>query len=85
MLSIDRTDKDNFWGATIRFYKRAKEDRGMLVKTLAVQFISEPGIDSGSLRQEFFEDALKEANTRMFAGEDDHRIPRKELELRIFV
>ena len=53
----------------------------MLVKQLVVQFIGERGVDSGSLWREFFEEALREANSRMFAGEDDRRIPRKDWSL----
>lgn len=68
----------------MRFYKKAKEAMGLLVKLLVIEFVGEQGIDSGSLRREFFEQALKEGNKRMFAGEDCHRVPRKDTSSEFF-
>ena len=49
-----------------------------LAKTLVVSFKGEAGADAGSMRREFFEDALREANLRLFEEEDDRRVPKKD-------
>ncbi len=43
----------------------------------------EIGADSGALRKEFFEDALKELNRRLFDGADNTRIPKKDYTLQV--
>ena len=41
----------------------------------------EEGCDAGALRKEFFEDSLREVNERLFEGENNQRIPRKDVSL----
>ena len=84
-LSVDRTTADSLWLSTVSFYKGAKVRPEKLRKQLVVSFskTGEIGADSGALRKEFFEDALKEANERLFDGEDYTRIPKKDYTLQV--
>ena len=41
----------------------------------------EVGSDSGALRKEFFEDGIREVNSRLFEGDDNRRVPKKDLTL----
>ncbi len=68
--------------AVISFYKNAKSRPQKIQKELGVYFKGEAG-GSGSLQQEFFEDALKETSARLFDGEDDRCIPKKDWSLEI--
>ncbi len=80
VLSVDRSNQESLWMAVISFYKNAKSRPQKLQKQV-VHFKGEAGADSGSLQWEFFEDGLKEANARLFDGEDDRRIPKKDWSL----
>ena len=78
VLIIDRTSKDKLWLAVVSFYKGAIKDERKLRRELVIEFDGEAGADFGALRQEFFEDALKEAYTRLLAGDSERRIPKKD-------
>lgn len=80
VLTVDRTSKDNMW-SVLGFYKGAVKNEDKLIKELVIQFSGEAGADAGALHRELFEDAIKEANRRLFDGEDDCRIPKKEWNL----
>ena len=82
-ISIPRGNKDDFWMVLVAFYKNAKVKVDHMKKTLMVRFtdVGEMGADAGALRKEFFEDAIKEVNCRLFEGEDDNRLPKKEWSL----
>ncbi len=80
---MDRTSAEAFWLAVVSFYKNAKLRPQKLSKRLVVSFEGEAGADAGSLRREFFEDALKQANSRLFEGDDSRRIPKKEWALAV--
>lgn len=84
-LCVDRSSGERLWLSAISFYKGALLRKEKLKKQLAVSFTEtgEVGADSGALRKEFFEDALKEANTRLFDGEADNRIPKKDYSLKV--
>lgn len=84
-LSVDRTSGESLWLSATSFYKRAMVRPEKLRKQLVVSFseTGEIGADSGALRKEFFEDALKEANKRLFDGEDYARIPKKDYTLQV--
>ncbi len=43
-----------------------------------MEYVGEVGVDSGALRKEFFEAVIIEANKRMFEGESDRRVPKKD-------
>ena len=43
----------------------------------------EAGADAGALRREFFEDALNEADNRLFEGEVNNRVPKKDFGLQM--
>ncbi len=79
-LAVDRTSKDNMWLTINSFYKKAIDSKyaDKLTKELVIQYTGEYGADSGALRREFFEDALKEMNTRLFDGGDSCRVPKKD-------
>lgn len=78
IFNVDRTSQDNLWLAAIAFYKGAMKKEEKLTKELVVQYNGEVGADSGALRREFFEDALKQGNARLFDGESHNRIPKKD-------
>ena len=54
------------------FYKGAISKPQKLRRPLVVNFVNtgEIGSDAGALRKEFFEDAIREVNDRLFEGED---------------
>ena len=54
------------------------KDERKLRRELVIEFDGEAGADSGALCREFCEDALKEANTRLIAGDSERRIPKKD-------
>ena len=82
-LTVDRTTREHLWTTVLSFYKGAKVKPNKLHKLLVIQFVGEAGADAGALRKEFFEDALKEARVRLFEGEDDCMVPRKDLGLQV--
>lgn len=84
-LSVDCSSGDKLWLSAMAFYKGALVRKEKLTKQLVMSF-TETGelvADSGSLRNEFFEDALKETNQRLFDGEDDNCIPKKDYTLKV--
>ena len=85
ILSIDRSTPDIFWRGVISFYKGALENPSKLQQVLVVNFVNtgESGSDCGALKKEFFEDAIQAINDRLFEGEQDRRIPRKDLSLEL--
>ena len=84
-LSVDRSSGDKLWLSAMAFYKGALVRKEKLAKQLVVSFTEtgELGADSGALRKEFFEDVLREANRRLFDGEDHNRIPKKDYTLKV--
>jgi len=56
------------------FYKGGICRPQKLQKVLVIRFEGEVGANGGALRKEFFEDALKEMNHRLFEGTPDRRI-----------
>ena len=82
-LSVNRTTPEHLWLSAVAFYKGAAILPQKLKKQLVVQFndTGEIGADGGALRKEFFEDVLKEANARLFEGEDRNRVPKKDCNL----
>jgi len=77
VLHIDRSTPDKLWQCVLGFYKGAMLKPHKLHEELVVQFIStgEVGADSGASRRE---DALVEANSRLFEGDDNRRIIKKD-------
>lgn len=84
-LGVDCSSEDRLWLSAVSFYKGALVRKEKLKKQLVVSFTEtgEVGADSRALRKEFFEDALKEANRRLFDGEDDNHIPKKDYTLKV--
>ena len=68
------------------FYKASVTKPQKLKRPLVLSFVGtgEVGCDGGALRKEFFEDALREVNNRLFEGEDNRRIPRKDVSLEFY-
>lgn len=79
-LSVDRTTPDKLWQSAVCFYKSAKLKPHKLRKELVIEFdkSGEVGADSGALRREFFEDALRQADIHLFEGEDARRVMKKD-------
>lgn len=67
------------------FYKSGINRPQKLRRPLVVSFVNsgEMGSDAGALKKEFFEDALREVNDRFFEGEDDRRVPTKDIALEL--
>ena len=65
------------------FIKNAIVKPGKLRKELVIQFDGEAGADSGALRHEFFEDIIYQGNLRLFEGENDRRIVKKDWGLEV--
>lgn len=85
MVNIDRSSPEAFWMAVVAFYKGGRGNLSKLKQSLVVNFVNtgECGADCGALRKEFFEDALQEANERLFEGEVNSRIPMKDASLEL--
>ena len=83
LLTVDRTTPEKLWIAVVTFYKGAKIRPNKLHKGLVVHFSGEAGADAGALRREFFEDALNEADNRLFEGEINNRVPKKDFGLQM--
>ena len=85
IISIDRSTPEHFWLAVTSFYKGAIVKPDKLRRPLVVNYVNtgESGCDSGALRKEFFEDAIQEANDRLFEGEDNRRVPKKDVSLEL--
>ena len=79
-LAIDRSTPERLWVGAIAFYKRAKTKPELLRKDLCIQFegTGECGSDGGALRREFFEDVIKEANSRLLEGDERRRVVKKD-------
>lgn len=79
-LTIDRSTPEHLWMGAVAFYKRAKTKPELLRKDLCIQYeaTGECGSDGGALRREFFEDTLKEANSRLLEGDDCRRVVKKD-------
>ena len=73
LLTVDRTTTEKLWMSVVTFYKGAKVGPNKLHKGLVIQFSGEAGADAGVLRREFFEDALNEADNRLFEGEINNK------------
>ena len=83
VLSVDRSSPEKLWQCAVCFYKSVMVKPTKLYKELLIQFDGECGVDSGALQCEFFEDALCQANLRLFEGENDRRIVKKDWGLEI--
>lgn len=79
-LAVDRSTTDALWHSVVCFYKGAKVKPKKLHHELVVEFAAtgEVGVDSGALRKEFFEDAITQADQRLFEGEPTRRIVKKD-------
>ena len=77
-LSVDRSTANNLWQSIMCFYKNAKVKPEKLKKELCIEFVGEKGFDSGSLRVEFFEEAIQQIDMRLLEGDDGRRIIKKE-------
>lgn len=83
LLTVDRTTTEKLWMSVVTFYKGAKVRPNKLHKGLVIHFSGEAGADAGALRREFFEDALNEADNRLFEGEINNRVPKKDFGLQM--
>jgi len=85
VLSVDRSTPEKLWQSAVCFYKSAMTKPDKLRKEMVIQFdaTGEVGADSGALRHEFFEDALYQGNLRLFEGENDRRVVKKDWGLEI--
>ena len=85
ILSIDRSTPERFRLGVTSFYKGAIAKPQKLKRSLVVNFVNtgELGSDPAALRKEFFEDALLEVNNQLFEGEDNRRVPKKDVSLEV--
>ena len=77
-LEVDRSSKETLWLSVVAFYKSCKMRPEKLTKELVIRFKGEAGADSGALRREFFEDAIREANLNLLEGDDECRSLKKD-------
>lgn len=56
--------------------KGAVHNPSILHKSIIVEFSGEEGADAGALRNDFFEESLRQANVTFFEGQEGRRIPR---------
>ena len=77
-LEADRTSKEALWLSAVDFYKSCSLNPEKLAREFMIRFVGEAGADSGSLKLEFFEDVIREANLNLLEGEDDCRIIKKD-------
>ena len=77
-LCVDRSSEDSLWQAAIAFYKGTKAKPQKLKRDFVVEFAGEVGVDSGALKREFFEAVISQANKRLFEGESNRRVPKKD-------
>lgn len=60
----------------LALYKGAKHDPSILKKSVIVEFSGEEGVDAGALRNDFYEEALRQADIKFFEGQPGRRVPR---------
>ena len=60
----------------LALHKSVKHDPSMLNKSLIIEFSGEDGVDAGALRNDFFEEVLRQADGKFFEGQEKRRIPR---------
>ena len=77
-LEVDRSSQEKLWLCVVAFYKSCVSKPEKLTKELIIEFTGERGADSGALRKEFFEDAIKVAIMNLLEGECDRCVPKKE-------
>ena len=79
-LSVDRSSSDTLWQAVVCFYKGAKVKPQKPQWELVIDFLGtgEVGIDSGALWKKFLESAIVQANQRLFEGEADRCVVKKD-------
>ena len=82
-LSVDRSLAGKLWASVVAFYKSTMSRPSKVLKRLVIQFEGEMGTDAGALRKEFIEDALKEADARLFEGDNTSRMSKKDYPLAI--
>ena len=64
------------WNKAKSVYKGAVHDESILHKYVTIEFCGEEGVDAGALRNDFFEETLRQANDSYFEGQDERRIPK---------
>ena len=71
-----KTNRSCIWNKAKAFYKCALHNNSIMQRPIMVQFSGEEGVDAGALRNDFFEEALRQGNKHFFEGEDTRRVPR---------
>ena len=59
------------WNKAKSVYKGAVHDESILHKYVTIEFCGEEGVDAGALRNDFFEETLRQANDAYFEGQDE--------------
>ena len=70
--------RERVWRQAMSFYKNSCHRPERLRHELCIEFIGEEGIDAGALRCEFFEQVLKELDQKLFEGNPQRRVPKKD-------
>lgn len=60
----------------LSLYKVANHEPSMLKKSIIVEFSGEEGVDAETLKNNFFEEALRQADVKFFEGQPERRVPR---------
>ena len=72
-------DRNNLWMDSIRFYKKKIDHHEFMLREFYVSFKGEDGVDGGAMKQEFFTLLLKEIQSRLFEGLENHRLLVKDI------
>ncbi len=73
-------NRDKVWRHGLGFYKNSLHNTACLTREFHVEFVGE-GVDGGALKNDFFEQLLKEVNEKLFEGDMCRRVPRRDWSL----
>ena len=60
----------------LALYKGARHDPSTLKKSIIIEFSGEDRVDTGALRNDFFKEALRQADIKLFEGQPGRRVSR---------
>ena len=69
-LSI-KTNRACMWNKAKALYKNALHNKTMLKQKIMVEFSGEEGVDAGALKNDFYEECLRQADKQFFQGKEE--------------